>query len=157
MSLPGDLAARLEAAGLPTDLEGMLEAAVALWPDDASLHLERAPKRLHGNDEPWYFGGRRADYPNHEHGAIAAEAVAEWLLAAKEARPTRRAYGGSRSLPEDWDPKKRRAFLRRGQAHKGQDEPPGSVNPEEFEATYRPRGKPATRRRAATAKEAQRG
>ncbi len=89
--LPADLSARLTAAGLPTDLEGMLEAAreeMLCRSEHGSIHwfslmAERFPGlRWIAMDEP------QEAPPRAYRGWTAAEAVARWLLAAKEAHRT---------------------------------------------------------------------
>lgn len=90
--VPADLAARLEAAGLPTDLEGMLEAAVRLASNmrfSLTCHWDESSE---GEVGGWYWdcdgkiGYRQVDGDSSGCGGSGpAEAVARWLLAAKEA------------------------------------------------------------------------
>lgn len=76
--LSEDLRQRLLAAGLPTDLEGMLEAASEAT-NDVSLFRYRHEDSEYGDN--WFVDGGFlvAD------GESASVAVARWLLAAKEA------------------------------------------------------------------------
>lgn len=73
--LPADLAALLLAAGLPTDLEGMLEAAVAGIPGARRLRLQQDSR--HGG---WWAGNLSIEC----FGETQEQAAALWLLAAKK-------------------------------------------------------------------------
>lgn len=77
--LPADLAARLEAAGLPTNLEGMLEAAARRARSAHRTFVLCAYPRLWAAEDG-------EDDPNATIALDPTAAVGWWLLAAKEAQ-----------------------------------------------------------------------